>query len=200
MNLKAYERAMFKYRLRELLIKDKCSNCGSIDKLELHHDKQFAEILKESLNALKYDYKEMTEDYTKEELINITNMLLGIHISCKHKTLCETCHTILHKKGKLRKQYLTKPKNKIKKPRKKRRQKSDMEMKGVSKFINLFKGIEFDKPYLINNLLAQINYDPKSFKRLWENKTVQKEVVKLELELITVKRKYYLQKKTISLI
>jgi len=110
MELKAYERVKFATNLRPLLIKSECENCGETEKLELHHDKQFAEILREVLDRLGYEYKPRKEDYTKEQLENITDMLLGVHIKSTYTTLCETCHTDIHSSGELICHFLKKVK------------------------------------------------------------------------------------------
>ena len=110
MELKAYERVKFATNLRQLLIKSECENCGESEKLELHHDKQFAEMLREVLDRLGYEYKPRKEDYTKEQLENITDMLLGIHIKSTYTTLCEKCHTEIHSKGELITHFLRKVK------------------------------------------------------------------------------------------
>jgi len=110
MELKAYERIKFATNLRPLLIKLTCENCGETEKLELHHDKQFAEMLKETLDRLGYEYKPLKSDYTKEQLENITDMLLGIHIKNTYTTLCEKCHTEIHSKGELISHFLRKKK------------------------------------------------------------------------------------------
>lgn len=106
MELKSYERMKFNSKLRYLLIKNECESCGECKKLELHHDRQFAEMLKETLDRLNYEYKPLKEDYTKEQLENITDMLLGIHIKSKYTTLCEKCHTEIHSSGELIKHFL----------------------------------------------------------------------------------------------
>jgi hypothetical protein len=142
-------------------------------------------MLKESLDRLNYEFKDSIDDYTKEELINITDMLLGIHISCKYTTLCEDCHIKLHKGGGMRKQYL---KKKIRKKRKNNKK----EQKGVREFINLLEELDSGKEYLLNDLLFKINYNPKSFNRLWKNKNVQEVSNKLNIKLIRIKNKNYL--------
>lgn len=114
MELKAYERIKFANNLRPLLIKDKCECCGETDKLHLHHDKQFAEMLKETLDRLGYEYKLLKEDYTKEQLENITDMLLGIHIKSTYTTLCEDCHNEIHSGGELIHHFLKRQNNYIK--------------------------------------------------------------------------------------
>jgi len=106
MLLKSYERIKFSTNLRPLLIKTECECCRETEKLRLHHDKQFAEILKETLDRLGYKYKPRKEDYNSEQLENITNMLLGIHIKSTYTTLCEKCHTEIHNNGELIANYL----------------------------------------------------------------------------------------------
>jgi len=106
MELKAYERIKFANNLRPLLIKDECECCGETDTLHLHHDKQFAQMLKETLDRLGYEYKLKKEDYTREQLENITDMLLGAHIKSTFTTLCEKCHIEIHRNGELAVNYL----------------------------------------------------------------------------------------------
>jgi len=110
MELKAYERIKFANNLRPLLIKNECECCGETDTLHLHHDKQFAQMLKETLDRLGYEYKLKKEDYTREQLENITDMLLGVHIKSTYTTLCEKCHVEIHKNGELINHFLRKEK------------------------------------------------------------------------------------------
>jgi len=112
LDLKAYERMKIKNIIIPLFIKDRCESCGLTNNLEMHHQKQFVEMLRESLDRLNYKYNLMTEDYTEEELINITDMLLGIHIQSTYTTLCEKCHTEIHSSGDLIAHFLKEKKKK----------------------------------------------------------------------------------------
>ena len=185
MDLRLYERSIFAYKLRPLLISSKCDKCSGINNLELHHNKQFSQMLNDALERLGLEFRDSINDYSKEELINITDMFLGIHISCKYTTLCEDCHIKLHGKGEMRKQYLRKKVRQKRKDNKK-------EQKGVKEFIILLEGLDYGKEYLLNELLYNINYNPKSFNRLWANKNVQEMSDKLGIKLIRIKNKNYL--------
>jgi hypothetical protein len=84
-------------------------------------------------------------------------------------------------------------KDDIKKERKPREKKS--EIKGVKEFINLIRNLEINNLYLINDLLQQINYDSKSFNRLYKNETVQEILNEYNLEIIKIKKQNYLSPK-----
>ena len=96
MNIDAYIRSKTSQYLRDLIIKDKCEICDSIDNLELHHIKAFAVIMNECLETLGYDRHDDTESYTDVELINIVNWMLGAQLQSTYSTLCQTCHTDWH--------------------------------------------------------------------------------------------------------
>jgi len=72
------------------------------------------------------------------------------------------------------------------------KKKDNLKVKGVSKFITLIKETNFDKPILVNELLKQIDYNPKTFKRLWNNKAIQTIVNENKLEIIIIKNKNYI--------
>lgn len=91
MKLESYLRNDFANYLRPLLIKDKCSNCGDTNNLELHHEKQFSQLLEETLNILDLKHKD-TKDYTLKELELIKNIILGKQIQIGYITLCSNCH------------------------------------------------------------------------------------------------------------
>ena len=84
-------------------------------------------------------------------------------------------------------------KDEVKKERKPREQNN--VVKGSLEFIALLKETNFDKQYLVNELLHQIDYDTKSFNRLWKDKTVQEVINELNLEMIKIKRQNYLSPK-----
>jgi len=63
-------------------------------------------MLKETLDRLKYEYKLRKEDYSNEQLENITDMLLGVHIKSTYTTLCGKCHIEIHSSGELITNYL----------------------------------------------------------------------------------------------
>ena len=139
MELKAYERIKFANNLRPLLIKDKCECCEKTEKLELHHDKQFAEMLKETLDRLGYEYNLRKEDYTREQLENITDMLLGIHIKSTYTTLCEKCHTEIHKNGELAYNFL------LRKNSEKARKEKELDVLVLRDLLNQLIGIKMFK-------------------------------------------------------
>ena len=83
--------------------------------------------------------------------------------------------------------------DKVKKERKSREQ--SKIIKGSVEFIALLKETEFNKPYLVNELLDKINYDTKSFNRLWKDEIIQGVIRELNLELIKIKKQNYLSPK-----
>jgi hypothetical protein len=91
MKLEEYLRNDFAKYLKPLLIKNKCEFCNTTDNLQLHHDKQFAEILFETLKELNLINKD-TELYTINELSLIRNIMLSKQIRIKYITLCDKCH------------------------------------------------------------------------------------------------------------
>ena len=82
---------------------------------------------------------------------------------------------------------------KVKKERKPREQ--NKIIKGSVEFIALLKETEFNKPYLVNELLQKINYDTKSFNRLWKDETIRGVIKELNLEMIKIKKQNYLSPK-----
>lgn len=96
MKLEQYLRSQYYNYIRSLFIKNECDICNDIDNLELHHIPQFSELLKEALDILDLNYKQDVENYTKEELIKINLVLLGLQVKCKYLTLCEPCHNNIH--------------------------------------------------------------------------------------------------------
>lgn len=54
--------------------------------------------MNETLKELNLIYKPNTEDYTKEELKLINQLLLGKHLFISYKTLCPECHIEEHNK------------------------------------------------------------------------------------------------------
>ena len=90
MNIDAYIRSKTSQYLRDLIIKDKCEVCDSIDNLELHHIKAFAVIMNECFETLGYDRYDDTESYTDIELINIVNWMLGAQLQSTYSTLCQS--------------------------------------------------------------------------------------------------------------
>lgn len=100
MKLTIYNRTKFQNYIRPLFIKDKCECCEETENLELHHMKQFTELLTETVeNDLKLQYIDDIEYYTKEELNNIKNIMLGKQLKIACITLCKECHQNIHKDG-----------------------------------------------------------------------------------------------------
>lgn len=112
MLLRLYLRNKIYSYIRPNYIDEKCKKCGNTDKLELHHDKQFSLIVKECLDKLGLEYKRNTEDYSKEELWLIKNLVLGVHTREKYTTLCKSCHELIHKTEQTIHQFLIERKQK----------------------------------------------------------------------------------------
>jgi hypothetical protein len=69
----------------------KCTKCGSIKELEVHHNKEvMSEIIAKYVNKSK--------DYTFDKKREIMNMVIDYHISndISGETLCKSCHCKLH--------------------------------------------------------------------------------------------------------
>lgn len=97
MDLKLHLRNKLTTKLIPLVKKDKCEICGVTDNLEVHHVKLFSDILDETLEELGLEYKKDIEGYSYEELNLITNVILGKHLDIEYLTLCEYCHSDIHK-------------------------------------------------------------------------------------------------------
>lgn len=95
MTLEEYSRTKYYNYIRPLYIKNKCDICDSEENLELHHVKQFSELLKDTLKDLNLSYKDFNL-YSNTEIKNINNVMLGKQIKCKYKTLCSKCHDYIH--------------------------------------------------------------------------------------------------------
>lgn len=96
MKLELYLRNKLSSKIRPLFIKEQCEICGRGENLHLHHIHLFSEILKETLIELNLDYKD-TLEYTDTELSNISNIILGKHVSLQYITVCNICHRDEHK-------------------------------------------------------------------------------------------------------
>ena len=79
--------------IKPLVIKDKCELCGYEENLVVHHDKEFSILLDETLKELNLYKIEFNED----EVNIIRTHMLGKQIQIKNITLCNKCHTELHK-------------------------------------------------------------------------------------------------------
>ena len=91
--LKNKLRTDYAYYIRPLVIKDKCELCGCEENLIVHHDKEFSILLDETLKKLNLYKIEFNED----EVNIIRTHMLGKQIQIKNITLCNKCHTELHK-------------------------------------------------------------------------------------------------------
>jgi len=154
LDLKGYERMKIKNIIKPIFMKEKCENCGINKNLELHHHTQFAKMLKETLDRLGYSYKSMTEDYTNEQLENITDMLLGIHIRSMFSTLCDECHSKIHTSGKLIIHYLKE---------KKIKEENDLDRLKLNTIIDRFINTKMFKneQIIFKELLNQLFNPPK---------------------------------------
>lgn len=94
MNLKDYLRIQFS-DIRKNKIGDKCEFCGSKNGLNLHHNKQFSEILSEILSELNLKLQEV-DQYSESDLEKINFLNLKKHNEIGYTTLCSTCHRKLH--------------------------------------------------------------------------------------------------------
>ena len=91
--LKKILRTDYVYYIRPLVIKDKCKSCGCEENLVVHHDKEFSILLDETLEELNLYKLEFNED----EVAIIRTHMLGKQIQIKNITLCNKCHTELHR-------------------------------------------------------------------------------------------------------
>lgn len=99
MNLREYLRKEWQLYVRQVLLKDKCEECGKTGHLHLHHDSdRFEDLLMETLRELNLKEKD-TDDYKQSELNHISNEMIGKQMKIKHRTLCEECHKKAHSKG-----------------------------------------------------------------------------------------------------
>lgn len=96
MKLREYLRNELSVYFIPLVKKEACELCKTMDNLEVHHIKPFAEILQETLQELNVEHKENKEDYITSELNLIANIFLGKHLKYKYYTLCEQCHKDIH--------------------------------------------------------------------------------------------------------
>ena len=81
---------------RPFVIKKECEECGSTEKLHLHHIDYFSHLF-------NGHFPESKEGLTKEEIRDYEARMLQIHVEAvKSKTLCEECHFKAHSEGKKR--------------------------------------------------------------------------------------------------
>lgn len=117
MNLELYLRSKITPKIREIYLKSKCEVCGMNNNLHLHHVKLFINLLHETLEQLNMPYKDI-KDYTKNEINNITDVLMGKHVFIEYLTLCGKCHRSLHKEQHMRMLIKKSPMKEIKSERK----------------------------------------------------------------------------------
>lgn len=99
MVLREYLRKEWQLYVRQVLLKDKCEECGKTGHLHLHHDSdRFEDLLMETLRELNLKEKD-TDDYKQSELNHISNEMIGKQMKIRHRTLCEECHKKAHSKG-----------------------------------------------------------------------------------------------------
>lgn len=96
MTIELYIRNITNKYLRPLVIQDKCEKCGENTILELHHKTPFSHLLEKCLNKLNYKYHKNIEEYSKSELENIANWMLGVQLKVKYITVCKKCHIDVH--------------------------------------------------------------------------------------------------------
>ena len=129
--------------IRPLVIKDKCEFCDCEENLVAHHDKEFSILLDETLKELNLYKIEFNED----EFNIIKTYMLGKQIQIKNITLCNKCHTELHKnKGGFSSTGKYIDINKIKEMKRKKEKEIELKEK-EQKYIN-----EVLTPYLNDNL------------------------------------------------
>lgn len=104
MKLEEYLRNQYSNYIRPLYIKSYCESCGANDNLELHHIKQFSEILKETLEELNISYYDDIKAYTDNQIELINYVMLGKQLKADYVTLCNRCHMSEHN-GKQNKIY-----------------------------------------------------------------------------------------------
>lgn len=96
MNLQQHQRMKFLKYVKPFFIKDKCEICGTDEELEIHHNYQFSKLLDKTLKELNLEYKEDTEEYTKEQIKLITDIMIGKQMRTKYTTVCRSCHVMIH--------------------------------------------------------------------------------------------------------
>lgn len=114
MDISAYQRIKFNKYGRDFLMGNVCERCGVSNNLELHHEEQFVKMLDKTLKSLNLEYKKDKNEYTKQELECITNMMLGMQLKSKYATLCTKCHDDYHRSNKMLYIFTKKEKNKEK--------------------------------------------------------------------------------------
>lgn len=99
-NLIIYIRNRVWNKFVNLVKKDRCEICGSTEDLQVHHIYPLTNMIKDTLEELNLERKCVNE-YTKLELKNIKEKVLGKHLYYQYKTLCKDCHLKgVHKKNK----------------------------------------------------------------------------------------------------
>lgn len=99
--LNNYIRIKVWHKFVKLVKKNKCEQCGGIEDLQVHHIYPFANMVKDTLVELGLEEYETIDNYTKLELKNIEEKVLGKHLFYTYKTLCIHCHlSVIHRKHK----------------------------------------------------------------------------------------------------
>lgn len=76
----------------------KCDITNTTKRLEVHHYKNFIELVREMLEITKLPTYETMDEYTQEELIEIRKVILEIHYKYGLGVpICKTEHTLFHK-------------------------------------------------------------------------------------------------------
>lgn len=99
MRIEKYIRRKTNDHLRDLIIKDECEECKEVNGLELHHINPFSKLFNECLEYLGLDNKTTHKAYSRTELENMTNWMLGVQLKTRYVTLCKKCHKDIHEVG-----------------------------------------------------------------------------------------------------
>ena len=82
--------------LVELYKVNNCEICDSIDALHLHHTENLNDMVRRCAEELGIEFYDNKKDYSKLDLINMKDKLLGMEIKSCFVTLCSTCHRKEH--------------------------------------------------------------------------------------------------------
>lgn len=174
MKLEEYLRNQYSNYIRPLYIKSYCESCGANDNLELHHIKQFSEILKETLEELNISYYDDITAYTDNQIELINYVMLGKQLKADYVTLCNRCHMSEHD-GKQNKIYYNI----------KRAEKKEQELKYIDTVI-----IPYLKSIIDNKLFKEDQQELIKVFDLKVNGRLQKSYSKLNQRLEMLKLPY----------
>lgn len=203
MNLRDHLRNEWSKYIRPLMVKDKCEWCGCESDLHLHHIDRFHNLLVETLEELQLQELDI-EFYDEMELKQISNFMLAKQIKSEYKTLCKSCHILLHNKERNSEEY----KNNYYNPNggyiiiNKKIQELNIPDNLMAKFVKLACFINYNNiiainknrkiPYQSNNLKTLM-----SILNLGRTETINflsffkdKELLKLEDDIITINKTY----------